>query len=50
MPSVYEIVTQNLIERIEREGVLPWEKPWITSTPKNLKKIEGLISQENIAQ
>lgn len=37
MPSVYEIVTQNLIERIEREGVLPWEKPWITSTPKNLK-------------
>jgi antirestriction protein ArdC len=35
--NVYEIVTQNLIERIEREGVLPWEKPWTTSAPKNLK-------------
>ena len=37
MSTVYEIVTQNLIERIEREGILPWEKPWITSAPKNLK-------------
>jgi antirestriction protein ArdC len=37
MPTVYEIVTQNLIERIEREGILPWSKPWVTSAPKNLK-------------
>ena len=37
MSTVYEIVTQNLIERIERERIFPWEKPSITSAPRNLK-------------
>ena len=26
--NVYEIVTARIIERIEKDGVLPWRKPW----------------------
>jgi antirestriction protein ArdC len=26
--TVYEIVTNRIIERIEKEGKLPWKRPW----------------------
>ena len=35
MPSVYEIVTQQVIEQL-KAGVAPWRKPWSTSIPRNL--------------
>ena len=35
MPTVYEIVTQTIIEKLEA-GEVPWRRPWITSAPKNL--------------
>jgi antirestriction protein ArdC len=35
MPTVYEIVTQTIIEKLEA-GNVPWRRPWITSAPKNL--------------
>ena len=35
MPSVYEIVTQNVVEQLEK-GVAPWRKPWTASAPRNL--------------
>ena len=28
MANTFEIVTQRVIEAIEKDGVLPWEKPW----------------------
>ena len=34
--KVYEIVTERIIERIEKEGRLPWSKPWVHEAPKNL--------------
>lgn len=35
MPNVFEIVTQQIIEQLER-GVAPWRKPWSSSMPRNL--------------
>jgi antirestriction protein ArdC len=35
MPTVYEIVTQNVIEQLEK-GVAPWRKPRTASIPRNL--------------
>ena len=35
MPTVYEIVTQTIIEKLEA-GEVPWRRPWVTSAPKNL--------------
>ena len=35
MRTVYEIVTQTIIEKLEA-GDAPWRRPWITSAPKNL--------------
>jgi antirestriction protein ArdC len=35
VPSVYEIVTQQVIEQL-KAGVAPWRKPWSTSIPRNL--------------
>lgn len=35
MPSVYEIVTNQVIEQL-KTGVAPWRKPWSTSIPRNL--------------
>jgi antirestriction protein ArdC len=34
--KVYEIVTERILDYISANGVLPWRKPWHTSTPKNL--------------
>lgn len=34
--SVYEIITERIIERIETEGRLPWHKPWIEGFARNL--------------
>jgi antirestriction protein ArdC len=34
--SVYEIITERIIERIETEGRLPWHKPWIDGFARNL--------------
>lgn len=34
--KVYEIVTERILDYIQANGVLPWRKPWHTSTPKNL--------------
>ncbi len=36
MSSVYEIVTNKIIEQLEA-GVIPWQKPWRTEMPVNLK-------------
>ena len=35
MSSVYEIVTSQVIEKLE-SGVIPWHKPWRTDAPVNL--------------
>jgi len=37
MPSVYEIVTERIIAKLE-EGVIPWRRPWHTESglPRNL--------------
>lgn len=35
MPTVPEIVTENVIKQLEK-GVAPWRKPWSTSVPRNL--------------
>ena len=35
MPSVPEIITENIIKQLE-QGVAPWHKPWSTSIPRNL--------------
>lgn len=35
MPSVYEIVTDSILEQLRR-GVAPWRKPWTTEQPRNL--------------
>jgi len=34
MPSVYEIVTNKIIEKLE-QGVIPWRKPWVNSAAVN---------------
>jgi antirestriction protein ArdC len=42
--SVYEIVTQRIIEQLEA-GVAPWKKPWTSKAPANLcstKEYRGL--------
>jgi len=44
MPSVYEIVTEQVIRQLE-QGVAPWRKPWRTELPVNLisgKSYRGL--------
>jgi len=44
MPSVYEIITEKIIEQLE-SGVAPWRKPWTCQTPVNLitqKEYRGL--------
>jgi len=39
--NVYEIVTKQIMEKLEA-GVIPWQKPWIGSdTPKNLISKKG---------
>src|SRR5580704_7918441 len=35
MPTVAEIITENVIKQLE-QGVAPWRKPWSTSVPRNL--------------
>jgi antirestriction protein ArdC len=35
MPSVYEIVTEQIIKQLQA-GVAPWRKPWRTEIPCNL--------------
>ncbi len=35
MPTVPEIITENIIKQLE-QGVAPWRKPWSTSMPRNL--------------
>ena len=35
MPSVYEIITEKIIQQLE-SGVAPWRKPWTCRTPTNL--------------
>src|SRR5258708_10270145 len=44
MPSVYEIVTEEIIKQLE-SVVAPWRKPWTCQTPANLitqKEYRGL--------
>ena len=44
MPTVAEIITENVIKQLE-QGVAPWRKPWSTSIPRNLitkKSYRGL--------
>lgn len=31
-PDIYQIVTDRIVEAIESEGVLPWQKPWVGSS------------------
>src|SRR5210317_271648 len=33
--NVYEIVTQQIIEKLEK-GEIPWQRPWIGGKAKNL--------------
>jgi antirestriction protein ArdC len=33
--NVYEIITNNIIEQLEK-GTVPWQRPWKTGLPKNL--------------
>lgn len=35
MPTVPELITQNVVEQLQA-GVAPWRKPWSTSVPQNL--------------
>lgn len=35
MPSVYEIVTAQILDQLE-SGVVPWRRPWTTAAPCNL--------------
>ena len=45
MANVYEIVTQRIIEQLEK-GVIPWRKPWNGSLPVNYvsrKPYQGII-------
>jgi len=35
MPTVPEIITQNILKELE-QGVAPWRKPWSSSIPRNL--------------
>ena len=35
MASVYEIITQKIIEQLEK-GVIPWQKPWKQERPRNI--------------
>jgi antirestriction protein ArdC len=49
MPTVYEIVTQTIIEKLEA-GEVPWRRPWITSAPKNLisgKEYRGIVAKSS---
>src|SRR5437016_9391237 len=39
MASVYEIVTEQIVEQLEN-GVAPWRKPWRTEFPKNLRTLK----------
>src|SRR5271170_6449031 len=44
MPTVPEIITQNVLKQLE-QGVAPWRKPWSSSIPRNLvskKSYRGL--------
>ena len=34
--NVYEVITNQIIDRLERDGVVPWHQPWSTERPKNL--------------
>jgi antirestriction protein ArdC len=34
-PSVYQVVTDRIIEALEK-GVVPWRQPWAAEAPKNL--------------
>ncbi len=33
--NIYELITKKIIEELEK-GIIPWRKPWISDTPKNL--------------
>ena len=33
--NVYEVITDRIVESLAK-GVIPWKKPWVTQTPKNL--------------
>jgi len=33
--NVYEIITNRILEQLEK-GVVPWQKPWKTTMPRNL--------------
>jgi antirestriction protein ArdC len=44
MPSVYEIISEKIIEQLE-SGVAPWRQPWTCQSPTNLvtqKEYRGL--------
>jgi antirestriction protein ArdC len=33
--NVYEIITDRIVDSLSK-GVIPWRKPWVTQSPKNL--------------
>ena len=46
MPNVYAIITEKIIEQLEK-GVIPWRKPWRTIPAQNLlskKEYRGINS------
>ena len=34
MANVYEIITEQILEALER-GTVPWHKPWSAGLPRN---------------
>lgn len=35
-PAAYEVITQAILAKLE-EGTVPWRKPWVSETPRNLR-------------
>ena len=35
MSAIYEAITAKVIKLVERDGLLPWQRPWRTSAPRN---------------
>lgn len=46
MTNVYEIITAKMVEMIERDGLLPWQKPWTSATRADGRAPRNLVSNK----